>query len=76
MPAALGRRHRHVARNRQALRRDHRRAGRRDPQVEGIALGRAETPDDVAALAYHLAGPKSGYMTGQAVLIDGSIVYR
>ena len=44
--------------------------------VEGIALGRAETPDDVAALVSYLAGPDSDYMTGQAPIIDGGIVYR
>ncbi len=44
--------------------------------VEGIALGRAETPDDVAAFVSYLAGPDSDYMTGQAPMIDGGIVYR
>ena len=47
-----------------------------DKFVGGIALGRAETPDDVAALVSYLAGPDSDYMTGQAVLIDGGMVYR
>ncbi len=44
--------------------------------VDGIALGRAETPDDVAGLVSFLAGPDSDYVTGQAPLIDGGIVYR
>lgn len=44
--------------------------------VEGIALGRAQTPDDVAAFVSYLAGPDSDYMTGQAPLIDGGMVYR
>ncbi len=44
--------------------------------VDGIALGRAETPDDVAGLVSFLAGPDSDYMTGQAPLIDGGMVYR
>lgn len=44
--------------------------------VEGIALGRPETPDDVASLVSYLAGPDSDYVTGQAILIDGGIVYR
>jgi meso-butanediol dehydrogenase/(S,S)-butanediol dehydrogenase/diacetyl reductase len=43
--------------------------------VEGIALGRAETPDDVAAFVSFLAGPDADYMTGQAPLIDGGMVY-
>lgn len=47
-----------------------------DKYVGGIALGRAETPDDVAALVSYLAGPDSDYMTGQALMIDGGIVYR
>ncbi|MGG7102132.1 acetoin reductase [Rhodococcus sp. 24CO] len=44
--------------------------------VGGIALGRAETPDDVAGFVSYLAGPDSDYMTGQAGLIDGGLVYR
>lgn len=44
--------------------------------VGGIALGRAQTPEDVAAFVSYLAGPDSDYMTGQAPMIDGGIVYR
>ncbi|WP_312605253.1 acetoin reductase [Kosakonia cowanii] len=44
--------------------------------VEGIALGRAETPEDVAGLVAYLAGPDSDYVTGQAILIDGGLIYR
>lgn len=44
--------------------------------VGGIALGRAQTPEDVAAFVSYLAGPDSNYMTGQAVLIDGGLVFR
>jgi len=44
--------------------------------VEGIALGRAQTPEDVAAFVSFLAGPDADYMTGQAPIIDGGIVYR
>ena len=44
--------------------------------VGGIALGRAETPEDVAGLVSYLAGPDSDYMTGQTPLIDGGMVYR
>jgi len=39
-------------------------------------LGRAQTPDDVAALVSYLAGPDSDYVTGQAIISDGGIVYR
>jgi meso-butanediol dehydrogenase/(S,S)-butanediol dehydrogenase/diacetyl reductase len=41
-----------------------------------IALGRSETPDDVAGFVAYLAGPAADYMTGQAGLIDGGMVYR
>lgn len=34
--------------------------------VDGIALGRAETPDDVAGFVSYLAGPDAKYLTGQA----------
>jgi meso-butanediol dehydrogenase/(S,S)-butanediol dehydrogenase/diacetyl reductase len=44
--------------------------------VNGIALGRAETPEDVAGLVSFLAGPDSDYITGQAILTDGGMVYR
>lgn len=44
--------------------------------VEGIALGRAETADDVASFVSYLAGSDSDYMTGQSVMIDGGLVYR
>lgn len=44
--------------------------------VGDIALGRAQTPEDVASFVSYLAGPDSDYMTGQAPLIDGGMVYR
>ena len=44
--------------------------------VEGIALGRAQTPEDVAALVAFLSSDDSDYITGQAILTDGGIVYR
>jgi meso-butanediol dehydrogenase/(S,S)-butanediol dehydrogenase/diacetyl reductase len=47
-----------------------------DKFVGGMALGRAETPDDVAGFVSYLAGPDADYMTGQAGLIDGGLVYR
>ncbi|MBJ7339525.1 acetoin reductase [Mycolicibacterium sp.] len=47
-----------------------------DKFVGGIALGRAETPDDVAGFVSYLAGPDADYMTGQSGLIDGGLVYR
>lgn len=47
-----------------------------DKFVNGIALGRAETPEDVAAFVSYLASPDADYMTGQAPLIDGGLVFR
>lgn len=47
-----------------------------DQFVGSIALGRAQTPVDVAQLVSYLAGPDSDYMTGQCVIIDGGMVYR
>jgi meso-butanediol dehydrogenase/(S,S)-butanediol dehydrogenase/diacetyl reductase len=44
--------------------------------VDGIALGRAETPEDVAGFVSYLAGPDADYMTGQSPMIDGGLVYR
>ena len=44
--------------------------------VDGIALGRAETPEDVAGFVAYLAGPDADYMTGQAPIIDGGLIYR
>lgn len=44
--------------------------------VEGIALGRAETPEDVASFVSYLASPDADYMTGQSPMIDGGLVYR
>jgi meso-butanediol dehydrogenase/(S,S)-butanediol dehydrogenase/diacetyl reductase len=47
-----------------------------DKYVGGIALGRAQTPEDVASLVSYLAGPGSDYITGQAIITDGGIVDR
>ena len=42
---------------------------------ELIALGRVETPDDVASFVSYLASKDSDYMTGQSVMIDGGILF-
>lgn len=44
--------------------------------IEGIALGRAQTPEDVAALVAFLASEDADYITGQSILSDGGMVYR
>ncbi|MGM9892332.1 SDR family NAD(P)-dependent oxidoreductase [Limosilactobacillus sp.] len=43
--------------------------------IDGISLGRAETPADVADFVSYLASPMSDYMTGQAVQIDGGVQF-
>jgi meso-butanediol dehydrogenase/(S,S)-butanediol dehydrogenase/diacetyl reductase len=45
-----------------------------DQYSQLIALGRVQTPEDVAGFVSYLAGPDSNYMTGQSVMIDGGIV--
>ena len=42
---------------------------------ELIALGRVETPEDVASFVSYLAGADSDYMTGQSVMIDGGVLF-
>ncbi|MBV8574780.1 MAG: (S)-acetoin forming diacetyl reductase [Acetobacteraceae bacterium] len=41
-----------------------------------VLLGRISEPEDVAACVSYLAGPDSDYMTGQAVIIDGGMVFN
>lgn len=42
--------------------------------VAGIPLGRAGTPQDVAALVSFLAGPDADYITGQSLTVDGGMM--
>ncbi|MGO2082446.1 acetoin reductase [Vagococcus sp.] len=42
----------------------------------GIALQRYQQPSDVANLVSFLASDESDYITGQAILTDGGLVYR
>ena len=70
------RRHRHVGPHR---REDGPLPGHREGEAlaqysQLIALGRVQTPEDVAGFVSYLAGPDSDYMTGQSVMIDGGIV--
>ncbi|WOF23409.1 acetoin reductase [Microbacterium betulae] len=44
--------------------------------VDSIALGRIETPEDVAGVVSFFAGPNSEYVTGQVLLVDGGILYN
>ena len=44
-------------------------------QVESqIPLGRYGTPEELARVAAFLASPANGYVTGQAILVDGGMV--
>lgn len=43
--------------------------------VDRVALGRIETPEDVAKVVSFLASDDSDYVTGQLVIVDGGIVY-
>ena len=43
---------------------------------EGIALGRTQTPEDVANLVSFLASPNADYITGQNILTDGGMVFN
>ena len=47
-----------------------------DGWLERIALGRIQTPDDVAGLVSYLASPDSGYLTGQSINVDGGILFQ
>ncbi|GAA2232903.1 acetoin reductase [Rarobacter faecitabidus] len=44
--------------------------------VDSIALGRIETPEDVAGVVSFLASPNSDYVTGQVLLVDGGMLYN
>jgi NAD(P)-dependent dehydrogenase (short-subunit alcohol dehydrogenase family) len=41
--------------------------------IEGSAVGRAGTPDEVGAMAALLMGPEGGFITGSDFLMDGGV---
>jgi NAD(P)-dependent dehydrogenase (short-subunit alcohol dehydrogenase family) len=43
-------------------------------RAEQVPLGRMERPEDVAAVIGFLVSPRAGYMTGQALSVDGGLV--
>lgn len=44
--------------------------------ASSISLGRVQKPEDVANLVAFLASEEANYITGQAILTDGGIIYR
>lgn len=48
-------------------------AKEREALLEQIPLGRMGTPDEVAALVVFLASTDAGYITGQAIVLDGGL---
>lgn len=45
----------------------------KEAYLKGIPLGRFGTPDEVASLITFLASREAGYITGQAIIIDGGL---
>jgi meso-butanediol dehydrogenase/(S,S)-butanediol dehydrogenase/diacetyl reductase len=44
--------------------------------TKGITLERVSEPSEVAGIVSFLAGPDSGYITGQSILVDGGMVFN
>jgi 3-oxoacyl-[acyl-carrier protein] reductase len=45
----------------------------KEAYMKGIPLGRFGKPDEVASLICFLASEEAGYITGQAIIIDGGL---
>ena len=45
-----------------------------EERISGIPLKRAETPEDVAAMAAFLASADADYITGQSYHVDGGLL--
>lgn len=45
-------------------------------RVETVPLGRIGTPEDVAGVVAFLCGPDASYITGQAINVDGGLVFN
>jgi 3-oxoacyl-[acyl-carrier protein] reductase len=43
-------------------------------RAAAVPLGRMERPEDVAQVIAFLASPRAGYMTGQALSVDGGLI--
>ncbi|WP_176084450.1 (S)-acetoin forming diacetyl reductase [Martelella sp. HB161492] len=44
--------------------------------AKNVLLGRVSEPEDVAACVAFLSGPDSDYITGQAMIVDGGMVFN
>ena len=44
--------------------------------AQNITLKRISKPEDVAACVAFLSGPDSDYITGQAIIVDGGMVFN
>lgn len=44
---------------------------RRRASISEIAIGRAGTPDDIAAAAYYLCSPQASFVTGEVLNVNG-----
>lgn len=44
--------------------------------IDTIALGRVETPEDVAGVVSFFASENANYITGQVLLVDGGMLYN
>lgn len=53
---------------------DHAGEGAEQEVLRGVPLGRQGTPEEVAPTVVFLAGGGSGYITGQALVIDGGMM--
>ena len=53
---------------------DHAGVGAEEEILKGVPLGRQSTPEEVAPAVVFLAGSGAGYITGQALVVDGGMM--